>query len=288
MKTRAPVCTIHEDAPVCTRSGRAASSDSGHLRHVRLAATAAIDSDGRARTGLEIDSPASRVLHELSRLVAVCLTLLVALFFASEAGAQQPILDKEYKLIEPPQKPDTDKKVQVIEFFSYACPHCAEFEPALDEWLKHKPKDVDFKMVPMVFRDAWKAPAKLYYTLEALDLVDKYHQKVYDAIHKENKELFTDEQVKAWAKSVGIDAAKFNDAYDSFGVDAKLQASAAMARAYGVQFTPAMTINGKYYTGPSMVTGPGGGLDYKRFFYVVDRLIEMEGVKPSHNRKKRG
>jgi len=98
----------------------------------------------------------------------VCLILLAALATASGVAAQQPVPDKDYKLITPPQKPETDKKVQVIEFFSYACPHCAEFEPALQTWLKRKPKDVDYRMVPMVFRDAWKAPAKLYYALEAL------------------------------------------------------------------------------------------------------------------------
>lgn len=216
----------------------------------------------------------------------ICLTLLAALATASGVAAQQPVPDKDYKLITPPQKPETDKKVQVIEFFSYACPHCAEFEPALQTWLKRKPKDVDYRMVPMVFRDAWKAPAKLYYALEALDLVDKYHQKVYEAIHKDSKDLFSDDKVKDWAKGVGIDPVKFNEAYDSFGIDAKLQRSIAMGRAYGVQFTPALAVNGKYYTGPSMVTAPGGGLDYERFFYVVDTLIEMEGVKPPRKRKK--
>jgi thiol:disulfide interchange protein DsbA len=216
----------------------------------------------------------------------ICLTFLAALFLTLEAGAQQPVLDKEYRLITPAQKPDTDKKVQVIEFFSYACPHCAEFEPALEAWRARQPKELDFKMVPMVFREQWKAPAKLYFALEAMDLVGKYHQKVYDAIHKENKELFTDDKVKEWVKSAGIDPVKFNEAYDSFGIDAKLQGAMAMARAYGVQFTPAMAVNGKYYTGPSMVTKPGGGLDYDRYFQVVDALTAMEGLKPSRKRKK--
>ena len=63
----------------------------------------------------------------------------------------------------------------MIEFFSYACPHCAEFEPDLQAWIKRKPKDVEYRVMPMVFREEWKAPAKLYFTLEAMGLVDKYH-----------------------------------------------------------------------------------------------------------------
>jgi thiol:disulfide interchange protein DsbA len=99
--------------------------------------------------------------------------------------------------------------------------------------------------------------------------------------------LFTDQAVKDWAKSVGIDAAKFNDVYDSFGIDAKLQRSAAMGKDYGIQFTPAIAVNGRYWTGPSMVSNPEGGLDYPRFFNVVDQLIDMERPKAAAKKKSR-
>jgi protein dithiol oxidoreductase (disulfide-forming) len=215
-----------------------------------------------------------------TKLMYTAAALLLGLAFVPAAVAQQPVEGKDFKTINPPQRPDSGKKIEVIEFFSYACPHCAEFEPTLQSWVKRKPKDVEYKMVPMVFREQWKAPAKLYYTLEAMGLVDKYHQKVYDAIHKQNKELFTDQAVKDWAKSIGIDATKFNEVYDSFGIDAKLQRSASMAKSYGIQFTPAMAINGKYWTGPSMVTSPDGGLDSARFFRVLDQLVDSERAKP--------
>ena len=195
---------------------------------------------------------------------------------AGAARAQMPIPDKEYKLINPPQKPASPKKIEVIEFFSYACPHCADFEAPLRDWLKRKPKDVDYKAVPVVFRDSWKPLAKLYYTLETMRLLDKYHNKVFDALHKEGQQLFDDQAIIKWAGQQGIDANKFAQVYNSFGIDAKVQRAMAMGRAYGVQFTPALAVNGKYYTGPSMVTGPGGGVDMLRFFGVVDQLIGME------------
>lgn len=202
-----------------------------------------------------------------SRMLAVFYVL-----FAAHGVQAAPQADVEYKLIKPAQ-PVMSKKIEVIEFFSYACPHCGEFEPALQAWLtKRKPKDVEYRMVPIVFRAQWKPPAKLYYTLETMGIVDQYHQKVYDAFYKQGKELTTDQAVKDWAKSVGIDAAKFEQTYDSFAVDTKLQRGATIAKAYGVQFTPAIAINGKYYTGPSMA----GGHDYVKFFSVVEELIDME------------
>jgi thiol:disulfide interchange protein DsbA len=192
------------------------------------------------------------------------------------ARAQVPIQDKDYKLINPPQKPANAKKIEVIEFFSYACPHCADFEAPLQDWLKRQSKDVDYKPVPVVFREQWKPLAKLYYTLETMAVVDKYHDKVFDAIHKQGQQLFDDQAIIKWAGQQGIDGAKFAQVYNSFGIDAKVQRAMAMGRAYGVQFTPAVAVNGKYFTGPSMVTGPGGGVDMMRFFGVLDQLIGME------------
>jgi protein dithiol oxidoreductase (disulfide-forming) len=203
-----------------------------------------------------------------------CLALLAAV--AGSARAQMPIQDKEYKLINPPQKPANPKKIEVIEFFSYACPHCADFEAPLQDWLKRKPKDVEYRAVPVVFRDSWKPLAKLYYTLDTMGLLDKYHDKVFDAIHKEGKQLVEDEAIIKWAGQQGIDAAKFTQTYNSFGIDTKVQRAIAMGRAYGVQFTPSLAVNGKYFTGPSMVTGPAGGVDLQRFFGVVDQLIIIE------------
>jgi thiol:disulfide interchange protein DsbA len=207
-----------------------------------------------------------------------CLALALS---AGGAYPQMPVQDKEYRLINPPQKPANSKKIEVIEFFSYACPHCADFEAPLQDWLKRKPKDVEYKAVPVVFRDSWKPLAKLFYTLEAMGVVDKYHGKVYEAIHKQDKQLFDDQAVIKWAGEQGIDPEKFAQVYNSFGIDAKLQRSMAMSRAYGVQFTPSLAINGKYYTGPSMVTGPGGGMDVPRFFAVMDHLIALERRRAS-------
>jgi thiol:disulfide interchange protein DsbA len=215
------------------------------------------------------------------QLFARPLALLAVFALAGAAAAQAPVADKEYKLITPPQRTESGRKIEVIEFFSYACPHCADFEPSLQDWLKRKPKDVEYRAVPMVFRDAWRPLAKLYFSLEQMGLVDKYHMKVFDAIHKQDQQLFTDQAVIDWVAKQGVDKARFQQIYSSFGTDTKVQRAAAMGRAYGVQFTPSIAVNGKYWTGPSMVQGAGGGLDLLRFFDVVDQLIAMERGKPA-------
>lgn len=206
--------------------------------------------------------------------------LILALTVLAAPLHAQPVADKEYKLVNPPQKTESGKQIEVLEFFSYACPHCADFEPFLQDWVKRKPKDVSFRMVPMVFRDSWKPLAKLYYTLEAMGVLERHHMQVFDAIHKQNQALFTDQAVLDWAAKQGLDKARFAQVYNSFGIDAKVQRAVAMGRAYGVQFTPSVAVNGKYWTGPSMVS-TGGAPDMGRFFAVVDQLIARERGKPA-------
>ena len=188
--------------------------------------------------------------------MAFCRTMALglALVLGSPFAAAQPVAGKDYRLLTPAQPTDSGKKVELIEFFSYACPHCADFEAPLQAWLKRKPKDVEYKAVPVVFREQWKPLAKLFYTLETMGVLDKYHVKVFDSVHKQGQQLFDDQAVIKWAGQQGLDADKFSQVYNSFGIDAKVQRAMAMGRAYGVQFTPALAVNGKYFTGPSMVT----------------------------------
>lgn len=220
----------------------------------------------------------------IRNLVTVAAAFLTVCLSAASL-AQAPIPDKEYKLISP-TVPMKGGKIEVIEFFSYACPHCAEFEHPLRTWLKTKPADVEFKTVPLIFRDSWAPLARLHYTLEAMGLSEKLHGKVFSAIHAENKHLDDAEAITKWVESQGVDAKKFADVFNSFGMASKLENSKKIGREYGVPFTPALGINGKYLTGVSMTKGPDGAPSTQRFFQVVDALIAMERPKSAASEPK--
>ena len=132
--------------------------------------------------------------------------------------------------------------------------------PTLQGWLKRKPKDVDYQDgAAWCSASSWKAPAKLYYTLEDHGAGGQIPPEGLRRHPPGQKELFTDQAVKDWAKSVGIDVGQVQRACTTPSASTpKLQRSAAMGKDYGVQFTPAIAVNGKYWTGPSMVTQPRG------------------------------
>jgi len=209
----------------------------------------------------------------MKRLIAVLLTFI----FSTTAFAQgAPVAGKEFKALNPPQ-PVSGTQVEVLEFFSYACSHCDAFEPILNSWLSTKPKGVTFKHVPAIFNKRMIPLAQLYYTLEETDNLEKLHAKVYDAIHRQGKNLANREAILDWVATQGVDMKKFESVFDSFSVGNKTQRAMQMTRAYRVPGTPYMVVNGKYLTGPSMVVrSDGRGVDATRFVYVLNTLIDTE------------
>ncbi|MEO6068224.1 MAG: thiol:disulfide interchange protein DsbA/DsbL, partial [Gemmatimonadales bacterium] len=115
------------------------------------------------------------------------LSAAAMLVAAGVATAQAP--GKDFQTINPPQPTDTGNKVEVIEFFSYGCPHCHSLQGPLRAWLKRKPPDVEFKRVPAVFQESWVPLARLYFTVEAMGAIDTLHHDVFTAIHDKKVRL---------------------------------------------------------------------------------------------------
>jgi len=190
------------------------------------------------------------------------------------AGLAGPTPDVEYKLINPPQ-PAAGKGVEVLEFFNYACSHCYDFEPLLKSWLKTKPKDVEFRYVPVVFNERMLPLAKTYYALEEMGLLDKLHDSVYEAIHEKHVNLADRAVMIQWIAEQGVDAKKFEATYDSFSVDSKAQRGGQLTRSYRISATPYVAVAGKYQTAPSLTLRADGNVDPRRFFQVLNDLVNM-------------
>ena len=77
------------------------------------------------------------------------------------------------------------------------------------------------RRIPVAVRDDFAPQQRLFFTIEALNLMETLHPKVFAAIHVEKLVLNTDASVLAWAEKQGVDKAKFNEVYKSFGVAAK-------------------------------------------------------------------
>jgi len=174
----------------------------------------------------------------------------------------------KYVTVEPAQPSDTTGKIEVLEFFSYSCPHCNAIEPLVREWAKTLPDNVVLRSVPVAFNASMGDLQKLYYTLEALDRLD-LHEKVFKAIHQERKRIYDAAAITDWVVAQGVDRKAFQDAFNSFGVQSKASRANELVKAYGIEGTPSIAVGGKYVTSPTMTNS------YEGTIAEAQRLVEM-------------
>ena len=221
-------------------------------------------------------------MHAPRRLFCTALLGLAAAAFSAFAAvpamATEPQAGAQYLVLPSVQPTDTGKKVEVIEFFAYYCPHCYAFEPLLHAWVKKQGDNIVFKRVHVPGGASVLPQQRLFYTLDAMGLLDQYHQKVFDAIHQQHVRLSSDEQVFDWVAQNGIDRARFTDTYRSFGIQARLRRAAAMMDAYYVDRWPLVVIDGRFVTSPSHAgaSAPAGSTEAQQqetALQVMDFLV---------------
>ena len=215
------------------------------------------------------------MLNHLSKLLMGALLAFTFSACAQEhkdaAGAAAPApvaaeAGKNYFLIEPPQPTASGDKVEVLEVFSYACIHCAHFQPYADEIKAKLPAFAEFSYMPAIFNDQWEAFARAYYTAQSLGLLDKTHQAMFDAVHRDHRPFRSFDDIAAFYGEHGADVEKFKQIATSFEVESKLARSRSMVPKYGVDGTPTIIVDGKY-----RVTGASAG-GYPQMVALVELL----------------
>ncbi len=209
-------------------------------------------------------------MHTRRRL----LLTLAAAPFAAGLPARAQVPGKDYKVIEPPQPTEAPGKIEVLEFFWYGCPHCFALQPSLKAWLKKKPADVTFTRIPAVFSQSWVAHARLYYTLDALGEADRLHDQVFNAIHLSKLRLADRDSMADWAAARGIDRQKFLDTFNSVAVENRTRRAIDTTKAFNLDGTPSIAIQGRYVTSPAQVFGDAPS-DMNKFWQIVDQLVAM-------------
>jgi protein dithiol oxidoreductase (disulfide-forming) len=179
----------------------------------------------------------------MTRVLALLLCLLAAPAYAQVQG-------QDYQLLTPAQPTATPGKVEVIEFFSYGCPHCYALQSHIVRWVAELPANVSFMRVPVSFgRREWGQLSRAYYALEATGDLKRLDDALFDSIHKEQRRLFDEDTLAAWAAEHGVEAAKFRAAFESPGVSAQAMRAEQLSRNYKVNSVPHLIVDGKYIVG---------------------------------------
>ena len=137
-------------------------------------------------------------------------------------------------------------KVEIAEFFWYGCIHCYNLEPAIAVWAPKLPADAYFRRIPAVFNERWAIDATIYYSFEALGLLEKLHRPFFDAIHKDRLRTDNPAALNEWLTKNGLDPQKFDATMKSFGVQSKTKRASQLTGASRIDGTPALMVQGRY------------------------------------------
>lgn len=196
----------------------------------------------------------------------------VLLCFSAAVSAQEYVEGVHYTRTANASPPRQDGKIEVVEVFSYVCPHCNTFQPYVNNWHSKLPDNVSFYRVPVIFQASWQPYAVSYYTAETMGILDEAHGAMFAAIHREGKQFRSMEQIADFYTNYGISAEIFLSTARSFAVDTKLRKGVQQtgARGWGVQSTPTMVVAGKYRVNASQA------VPQSQMLNVVNHLIELE------------
>lgn len=201
-------------------------------------------------------------------LLATALSSVTGISFAAE-----PFVNgKQYSNIVPPVRTGTDR-IEVTLFFAYFCPHCLQFEPVVHEWAKKLPEDVVLRVSPVAWRPTMLPFTRAYYSLEALNLLDKLHMRFFESVVYQERpyDLNNGEaDIRAFMTENGVDGALWDKTMKSFSVQNKTRAASMTWQIHGIDSTPSVSIAGLYRTSPELVGTRREAIDCME--YLIEKV----------------
>ncbi len=213
-----------------------------------------------------------------TRLIAAAAIALVSMTTSAQATPEAYQSGTHYYPIEPAQPTSSGDKIEVVEVFSYACIHCAHFEPNVQKWKQTMPANVAFSYLPAVFNASWEVFARAYYAAQDLGIAEKAHQDLFDGIHVRRDIRNLEDVAKVYAK-YGKTEKQFIDATTSFGVEMKINRAKQMVPAYGVDGTPTVIVAGKFRVNGNSAGGQDKILDVVNFLVAKESLARKTAAK---------
>jgi len=217
----------------------------------------------------------SQTVERTRNVILGFLGLLVAGFvigtFYFGSGLSQnsiPQPSSDFEVIDGVDMDTPAKVLGVEEYFSYACIHCKNFDPTLEEWVETLADDVKFQRKPAAFSRTWSVLAQSYYALEKADALEGNHEQLFKAIHNGRRNFSSGQDIADYLDSEELPAAEFMRAFNSRDVSRRLARAASDTQRHSIRAVPTLVVAGKY-----RVDINNGS---ERALEVVDYLLEKE------------
>lgn len=188
----------------------------------------------------------------------------------SADGSEAFIAGRDYTLLDKPVSTRDNNKIEVVEMFSYGCPHCYEFEPFILQWSERQAPDVDFRQLPAIWNEPMKLLARAFYTEDELNVTAKIHEALFKAIVIDQVKIENESDLAGFFGRYGVDANRFAEAFSSKQVTHRVEQAEALVKLYNPVGVPEIIVNGKYRVDRMRA----GGLP--QMLALLDFLVEKE------------
>ena len=168
---------------------------------------------------------------------------------APKQNQEQFIAGEHYIVLDRPVPTRDNSKIEVVEMFSYGCPHCYEFEASIKEWSEQQSSDVDFWVFPAVWNKSMELYAGAFYAARELKVAEKIHQPLFTAIVIEQKNIRNESDLAELFARYGVDETAFTEAFNSTAVKTRVKHAEERVRLYKPVGVPEIVVNGKYRVG---------------------------------------
>lgn len=185
--------------------------------------------------------------------IALVAILGGALFAGTTSGSEEEASEKKSVSIEHPSLGRADAPVTMIEYADFQCPYCGKFaretEPELIE------RFVDTGILRIEWRDfPYLGSESMRAALAARAAQEQgkfweFHDAAYAVQKSPNSGTFSDENLLKLARGIGVDMARFEDAFLSERYRDAVEAAFRTGQDAGVTGTPTFVIEGRVIVG---------------------------------------
>ncbi|KFN42281.1 thiol:disulfide interchange protein DsbA/DsbL [Arenimonas oryziterrae] len=219
-------------------------------------------------------------------MLALILLLPLSALAATPAAAPEPRLGIDYEVLETPlptYRPAAGQ-IEIAEVFSYACIHCAHFQPLVNEWkAKSMPRGTRWEYAPAPMGGVWNNFARAFLAAELLGVQAKTHDKVFKAVHEYHQfQTGSLEEIADYYGKLGVDRNKFLATMNGPVVEERLEHARRFAVDVSIRGTPTLVINGKYTVLATQDRGFEGMLQTTEFLIAREKAGQRPAAAGKH------
>ncbi|MBI5739425.1 MAG: thioredoxin domain-containing protein [Nitrospirae bacterium] len=186
-----------------------------------------------------------------ARFFMVMFFLVATPFYINAAAAEEPDIRGEYITVPPFKFIFDGQQVEVMEFFSFYCGHCYQFEKSIAVIKGNFPKKIKWRYMPVYWGKGSSKPGEAYMIAEEMGKGEQMKKALFEAAFLEKRDIGDLTVLESLGDRLGLG---FDFSRKLRGGEKAREANALliMLETYKIEETPSIIIAGNIKVTPHM------------------------------------